>query len=445
MFYLKNYRFSFLILSLAASPLFYSCDKVDIEFAATDTASDPNITYYDNFPVDIATYKPDSFITSGHSIITAGFHNDTALGIIKAGSFLQLDLPSTNPVLNVNAVYDSLELLLRPSGQFYGDSTKPITFKVFALAKNISNDAGDTYYNTSSFSYSVTPLAQQTISLNGKTNTVVSIQLSDIAGQDWFDKFKTGNDEISSQEKFINYFKGLYITADSSQTNTIAYFSAVADSPLVRLHYHENGLFAEKKQLDFKYTSAKQFNHINTRFTKTGFTALNTGSSKLLASTESNNQAVLNNAYFGSVKISFSNLLSLKEQHPYVKVVKALLVIRPDIRSYTFPYQLPQALYLHRTDDTNLPGLGIYQTGSDYSSSLQTGSLEIDYVYGENTNYTYDITSFINDKITEGEFSKSALLLRTSLDNADAGMQRLFINNQKNNRPIQLKLYVLGL
>lgn len=445
MCHLKNHRFSFFILLFAAAVSFYSCDKVDIEFATTDAASDPNITYYDNFPVDIATYKPDSFITSGHSIITAGYHNDTALGIMKAGSYLQLNLPSTNPLLNVNAVYDSLELLLRPSGQFYGDSTKPITFKIAALTKNISNDAGNTYYNTTVFSYSPTPIAEKTISLNAKTNTVVSIKLSDLTGQEWFDKFKTGNDEIATQEKFTNYFKGLYITADSAQTNTIAYFTAVADSPLVRLHYHENGLFAEKKQLDFNYTSSKQFNNINFRFTKTGFTALNTNTNKLLAGTASNNQAVLNNGFFGSVKISFSNLLSLKEQHPYVKVVKALLVIRPDTRSSVFPYQLPQALNLHRTDDSNLPGLGIYQTGSDNSSSLQTGSLEIDYVYGENTNYTYDITSFINDKIAEGQFSQSALLLRTSLDNADAGMQRLFINNQKNNRPIQLKLYVLGL
>lgn len=438
-----TYKKWFCLWALAAI-LFSSCDKVDIEFASADTASDPNITYYDNFPVDIATYKPDSFITSGHNIIVAGYHSDTALGVMNASSFVQLDLPSANPVLNVNAAYDSLELLLRPSGQFYGDSTQPVTFKIFQLAKNINTDAGDTYYNTSSFAYLPAPIAQKTVLLNAKTSAVIRIKLSDITGQDIFDKFKTGDNAVASSEKFIDYFKGLYITTDSLQTNTVAYFTALADSAVLQLHYHENGLFAEKKQLDFKYTTAKQFNKIGFRFTKAGFTALNTSTAKLLNSTETGNQAALNTACYSTIKISFSGLLTLKEQHPYIKVVKALLVIRPDIKSYTFPYQLPQTLYLHRTDNTNSTGLGIYEE-SGTTAALQTGNLQVDYVYGENTQYSYDITSFINDKIAEGAFSQSALLLRSSLENADAGLQRLFINNQKNSRSIQLKLYVLGL
>ena len=76
---------------------------------------------------------------------------------------------------------------------------------------------------------------------------------------------------------------------------------------------------------------------------------------------------------------------------------------------------------------------------------MQTGNLVVDYIYGEGTQYTYDITSFINAKISEGEFSKSALLLSSTLSNYDAGIQRLIINNQKGSRPIQLQLFVLGL
>lgn len=419
-----------------------SCDKVDIAFGNTGTSGDPNITYYDNFAVDIATYKPDSFITSGHNLLAAGYHHDTALGVMQAGTYLQLALPGSNPLLHAAVAYDSLELLLYPNGQFYGDSIKPFTVQAFRLTQNISSDAGDVYYNTSSFGYNNTAIAKQSISLNSKTGSVVAVRISDVLGKELFDKFKSGDDVIGSSEKFTDYFRGLFITADSTQTGSVAYFTATADSPVVRLHYHTLGLFAEKKQFDFTYTTAKQFNHITTRFTNAAYTALNTAKTLLEPATSSGNRAIFSTGFAGAVKITFPGLLSLKEQHPYIKVVKALLVIRPDTRSAVSPYRLPDALYLYKTDDSNQPGAGIFETGS---TSLQTGSLVIDNLYGENTYYSYDITSFINEKITEGQFSQSALLLNTSLSYADAGMQRLFINNQQNSRPIQLKLFLLGL
>lgn len=435
-----NYSIFFVAVLLALS----SCDKVDITFEATDAAADPNIIYYDNFAVDIATYKPDSFITSAHNVMAAGFHTDTAIGVMKAGSYLQIAVPSSNVILNENAAFDSLELLLRPSGKFYGDSALPLTIKVHQLQQNIYNASGDTYYNTSSFAYGSVPLLQKTVSLYAKANTVIGIKLPDALGQDWFDKFRTGDDAVSSSEKFTDYFKGLFITTDTVQTKTAAYFSQPADSPVLRLHYHLRNLYGEAKHVDFTFTAAKQFNNIGYRFTNPLFTSLNTTASKLLVSTESGNQSVLQTAFGSNVKISFSGLLSLKEKYPYVKIVKAILVIKPNVKSYTLPYQLPQTLYLYRTDDANLPVAGIY-SGSGTDATLQTGNLSIDYVYGEGTNYSYDITSFINDKIAEGEFSQSALLLMAAQTNTEDGIQRLIINNQKNNRPIQLKLFVLGL
>lgn len=441
MIHLKN---SFLGAAVLMLLCLSSCDKVDITFEATDAAADPNITYYDNLAVDIATYKPDSFLTSGHNVIVAGYHTDTALGVMKAGSYLHIKLPSSNTILNENAAFDSLELLLKPSGQFYGDSALPLTFKIHRLEANIYRENGDAYYNTSAFAYNTIPLAEKKILLYDKANTVIRIKLSDITGQDLFDKFRLGDDAVSSAEKFTEYFKGLFITTDTVQTKTAAFFAFTADSPVIRLHYHLRDLYGEAKHLDFTYTEAKQFNNINYRFTNAAFTALNTTKSKLLSSTESSNQSVLNTAFAGGIKISFPGLLSLKEKHPYIKIVKALLVIRPDAKSYILPYYLPPSLHLYRTDNNNLPTAGIYNVSTS-DGTLQTGNLIVDYVYGESTAYNYDITSFINDKITEGEFSQSALLLKDALTNTDGGLQRLIINNQKNNRPIQLQLYVLGL
>jgi Domain of unknown function (DUF4270) len=246
--------------------LMASCDKVDITFGTTSSEDDPNITFFDNYETSIATYKTDSFITSLHEVLSLGYHRDAVFGVVKAGSYVQVNLPATNPVANKTVVFDSLELLIKPSGEFYGDSTKPIKINVYRLTQNIKDAVnGDVYYNSSSFAYDPVNIGEQMVNLNNKSGTTVRIRLWDALGQELLTKFKTSDDDISSAEKFIDYFKGLYISTDSTVTNLLAYFSAPADSPLLRLTYHEAGLFPEKKQLDFSYTSAKQFNNISFR------------------------------------------------------------------------------------------------------------------------------------------------------------------------------------
>lgn len=424
---------------------FISCEKLDIEFGTTTAEADPNITYFDNYATDIATYKTDSFLTSGHNVFCIGYHNDPVFGIVKAGSFAQISMPTYNPVANVDVSFDSLELVLKPNGAFYGDSSLPLTINVYSLTENIKDDVnGDAYYNTSTFSFNPNAIGQQTITPYAKTGKDISIKLSAALGQEWLNKFKTSNDDVSTVENFINYFKGIYITTDTVNTKSLLYFTTGADSMFIRLHYHENGLFAQSKQLNFGFTSAKQFNNIGFTHTNGPFTAFVNKKKQLIASTSSNNQSFLNTNLGACVKISFPSLLNLKELHPYISVVKALLIIKPDISSSAIPYQLPTTLSLYQTATTNELGLGIYNS-STTNPALQTGDLVIDNLYGENTYYNFDITQYINTKIAEGQFSNSALLLYPTLSNADGGIQRLILNDQTKNQSVQLKLYVLGL
>lgn len=425
--------------------LFISCEKVDIEFGTSSTDTDPNITYYENYGVTIATAKADSFLTSGNSIFCIGNHTDPVFGKVTAGSYVQLSLPAYNPVVNSTVLFDSLELVIKPNGQFYGDSSLPVTVNVFRLTTPIEDKVnGDSYYNTSSFSYNPVSIGQKSISLYGKSGTAVHIKLSAALGQELLEKFRASDYDVSAADNFINYFKGLYISTDTVNTQSLFYFAAHTDSMLVQLHYHENSLFTEDKQLNFGFTSAKQFSNISFRHTNTAFSAFVQNKKQLIASASSGNQSFLNASLGTSIKITFPGLLDLKETHPYVKVVKAILIVKPDSASYAYPYQLPKSLYLYQTDATNTPGTGIYYTGTS-SSSLQNGDLITDPLYGENTYYSYDITNFINTKISEGQFSQSALLLYSSLGSFDSGVQRLILNDQTKSRSVQLKLYVLGL
>ncbi|WP_460556123.1 DUF4270 family protein [Ferruginibacter profundus] len=423
-----------------------SCDKVDITFGATPSTSDPNITYFDNYKTDIATYKPDSFITSGHQVLSIGYHYDSVFGVVKAGSYSQINLPATNPLLNVTEtiLFDSLQLLIKPSGEFYGDSTKPVKINVFRLTQNIkTDDNSDTYYNTTTFNYNPVMIGQQIINLNSKSGTAVSVKLSDVLGQELLSKFKSNDLDITTQENFINYFKGIYITTDSVVTNSLAYFTADTDSVMLKLNYHQNGTSPQAKTLDFRYEIAKQFNNIGFRFTNSNFSSFLNKKTQVIASTASGNKSFLNSNLGACIKVSFPGLLSLKELHPYIKVVKAILVIKPDATSSGYPYQLPKTLNMYGTDQGNELLSALYDDG--VNPALQTGNLVVDNLYNENTYYSFDITKFIDTKISEGQASTSALLLYPSLGYQDGGLQRLIVNDQNNNRPIQLKLYVLGL
>lgn len=427
-----------LIIIISAS----SCDKVNVTL--DDTAgTDPNITYFENYKTEIATYKPDSFATSYHQVFCVGTHADPVFGKITANSYAQVELPLTNKVLNQSVTFDSLEVVLKSNGQFYGDSSLPVSLQVYQLSEMIQNVvSGDTYYNNDSFTHNPIPIGQQAFNLYGRTGDLLHIRLDDNIGQDLLAKLIAGSDEISTQENFSNYFKGIFITSDNSVTHSVNYFTAGTDSALLRLHYHQNIAIPTDEYLDLNYTKARQFSHVSFDHTGTVFSSVVNNTTQVIPSTDVSGQAFLNSNFGTSIKISFPTLLDLKELHPYIQIVKAELIIKPDIKSITPPYQLPNALYLYTTDDTNSP---IEATTNPVTQLLQNGDLVIDHLYAENTVYSYDVTKFINSKIAEGQFSTSALLLTNSLSGNAAGIQRLIINDQSNAKGIQLKLYVLGL
>lgn len=420
-----------------------SCDKVNVTLDDGDTI-DPNITYFDNYKTEIATYKPDSFLTSSHKIFCIGTHTDPVFGKITASSYAQIALPLSNKVRSQDVLFDSLELILKSTGSFYGDSSLPFRVSAYQLTENIENTvSSNMFFNTTRFQYNPVPIGQQTFNLYGRTGEIMHLRLSDILGNDLLNKFKDGDDAITTEENFINYFKGILISPDNSVTNTVGFFNAATDTALIRLHYHKNVVYSDPGYMDLNFTSTKQFSHISFDYNASllaGIFLQNTH--QLISSTDSYGQSFLNNNLGSSIKISFPTLLDLKELHPYIKVIKAELLIKPDKKSYQYPYQLPQTLYLYTTDATNSI-LGYVP--DPVNGGIQSGSLFVDHLYAENTSYSFDITSFINTKITEGSFSTSALLLSTSFTTEDAGSQRLIINDQSVSNGIQLKLYLLGL
>lgn len=153
--------------------------------------------------------------------------------------------------------------------------------------------------------------------------------------------------------------------------------------------------------------------------------------------------ALLSNYLPSYIKITFPDILNVKQTYPYVKVVKALLEIRVNNSSNTDPYQLPGQLMMYVSDLNN-------QVSAVLTDPLnvqvpQTGNLVVNSLIENGTNYSFDITSYINTIIAEGRFSTKALLLSAVNNNYKSTTSRLAVFNKDNDPDIRLKLYVLGL
>lgn len=432
------------IFSLFLSITVFSCTKVDVEFGNERTEDDPNIVYVDDYPVDIATYKIDSFRTSSNNIFTIGHHKDSAFGTITAGSYTEINLPAENPVENKSVSFDSIVLMIKPNGNYYGDTLNPLKINVHRLTEKIENEDISylNYFNPGSFQYDPVPLGQTTLSVKPLKGGTLNIRLSDIFGQELLQKFKTNALEIREPSDFVNYFKGLYFGTDSAFTKSIYYFGLDSTNVVMRLHYKLNGTIIEEKHFDFQINSNKQFNSIRYHHSGTNLSSFTPFKTQLKKSNLTGHKAYLNSNMGSYIKISFPTILNIKELKPYLKIVKAELVIKPSPGTYRYPYKLPPSLLLYKTDENN--GLNFLQT--DYTTGQNlTGNLYIDRIFGEDTKYTYDISGFINDLIQEGQFSNSALMLTSPIGASDEQLDRLVINDQTLNNSIQLKLYLLAL
>jgi hypothetical protein len=444
--------FSLAIVLLSCS-LFVSCDKVNIPFGNTGLDGDPNLVYYDTYKVGLQTLQIDSFLTSGKQIFTVGYTNDPVFGTIHAGSYVQLNLPALNPVFNQDVSFDSIQVILKPNGTYYGDTTLPFTFNIYQLSELIQNipkttnpSASPVFYNSRSFAYNPTPIGQRTTTIYPKRGDSVTVRLSDAVGQDMLNKFQSGDIAVSTQAYFENYFNGLYIDVDSSTTNTIFNFSSFSKNVVVRLYYKLHGVAVTELHLDFTYTTINQFNHINDNHTGTQLSAfVPFQQNQLISSTQTGDKAYYNSSTGYFVKINFPDLLNLKALYPYVRVVSAQLVIPQSTSMYTYPYTLPSPLYLYQTNDDNAVGPAVFSV----NGTIQNGSLFIDNQYGQATQYTYDITTFITALLNQNSTSSGlALLLAPSSTLGDESLGRLIINDQTDQiltKDIQLRLYVLGI
>jgi len=425
---------------LAVMMLLYGCQKTAIQYGEqyVDNGA-TNIILVDSISPVVSTIYKDSVITSQSNGLLVGSYTDNYFGKISSASYLQLAPPSLEDLLT-NAQYDSLALLMKCNGIYYGDTTVPVTISVSQLQQEIKFAENQSYfYNTTSFPVSNTPLGTKTLQLRPLNGDSANIRLDDAKGLELYDMIKTKSAVLKDNVLFTDYLKGLYV-ASSGNSNVFG----MKDSVVMRLYYHQTDITRDNKHFDFIfYNKPLQFNQITANRSGTPLTVLSTQNNELL-SAASGNTGYLQSATGIYLKIAFPTIRKLLERSDFIKIIKANLVIKPLLNSYNGFYPLPPVLYATATDGANEPGAPITAASSG-TAATETGNLSIDAVYGTNTNYTYDVTGYLQQEITNAAINKDGLLLIPPTDTRFSSLNRLVVGDVQNvKNKLQLNVYYIS-
>jgi hypothetical protein len=118
--------------------------------------------------------------------------------------------------------------------------------------------------------------------------------------------------------------------------------------------------------------------------------------------------------------------------------LKAELIIEPVKLSYDI-FPLPEKLNFYDTDKLNRLN-GVLQ---DENGEAIVSSFTLDELFNEETFYTFDITSYINDELSDSYFDYDHGLL-IGLEGATLKSTLVRMAVEGKNPPIKLKLYYLS-
>jgi hypothetical protein len=199
-----------------------SCIDEDFSIGNEYLKNNMRVVMIDTCTVSLSTVQADSIKTSGLGAAWVGKFNDKYFGQITACSYMSFSLPTY--AVKQSAVYDSASLILKFYSDICGDTMQSQKLSVHRLSQVIDLDDEGFLYNTSSVPVEPDPIATCVFKPRPGSGKEVKIRLPDEIYKDLFDKLMDQASEVSSDDKFTNYFKGLALLPDTLQNTVINSF-----------------------------------------------------------------------------------------------------------------------------------------------------------------------------------------------------------------------------
>jgi hypothetical protein len=414
----------------------FACKKVDIRYG--DQFLDNGYTAIvkvDSFPAELTTVYVDSFVSSGKGVAMVGAYADPVFGKMNAQTYWQVVPPTyvDGAADSFRAVtYDSIAVVFKPDHSYYGDTSQPITLRVHRVAESIApyDNTTQGIFNTRTFSVYPTALGSRTLRIRPNSGDSLTIRLDDALGKELIKKYQNPNDnDIKSNDGFLQYFYGLRMSADPASKMIFG----SKDSITLRVYYRKPGLYLENRTINFTLIN-KQNQCNNITVDRSGTPLQNLASAGKIASTQTGNTGYTLYAAGAMAKIRFPNIRDILKTPNYAKILKASLILRPIRGTYgTGSYTLPPEIRLSQTTQLNQIGTDITFITSNGTAQVQTGDLVVDELYGESTNYAYDVTAYIKALLNDGTINQNGLLVLPPSPALETKFGRLVMGNKNNN------------
>ncbi len=375
-----------------------------------------------------------------------GVYRDSVFGKSTANLYLQPLLPTNFLVLrepNESIVTDSIVLSLSYDGSF-GDTSFATSIEVFRLSEELDNQVS--YYSDTSInstggilgSRTFKPKINTRLKVNtpnltgGIDTTLVSPQLRIRLDKSLGDEIvsKSGQSELSTNEEFIKFLKGIRISPATSfnpsdNESSVLYIATTSSDTKISLYYKTINPQGDttKKIVSFPVNSSSvRFNTFLHDFSEGEIiNTLNTsGNDSLFSYTQA----------MGGVrtKIAFPNIV---DQFDGLSVIinKAQLIIPAIGGNYLQGDPTDALIVATLLPNGDLDFIPDFFEGDAYFGGLYNAV---------NRSYTFTITRYIQQILNEGNQNNELVLL---VSGSAVKADRLVLGGPKNDRRIRLNLF----
>lgn len=349
--------------------------------------------YVDTCTVDISTVLEDSIVTRGDSICQIGHYLDETWGEVTATYYTEYSTVSFTPEETYSYTLDSLVLIMRHSGHYWGDTLTFPLIHIYRLENPIELSEDEDLYNHTRLSMETTPVCSFTYRPRPDEAEVHEIRLPDEWGQQLLDDLVNQEEYLETQEDFKREFPGLAFVPDATG-QCISGFLVNDSSMCLTLRYHEVSTERTEQEITFSVNTEYAYTGIQHDCTDSPLSEVQSGIENYVHSTSLAHKAYLQGLTGYYNQLEFPYLNDLQDAGQIVSIESATLYLYPLAGSYNRTNQLPDDIRLYITDENNV--LEDYVYGSD-GVTVQTGNLTVDEVFGRDTYYSFDLTEFIRN------------------------------------------------
>ena len=440
-----NSRIANYLVLIFTAVMLYSCSWGDqITSLVQPNPDDFAVNYSDTSTVKLSTVFYDSIQTGGSDRLLVGRYIDPYFGVIQSSGYTQPAI-SGSMILPVDAVYDSLDVLLEYDHYYYGDTTKMMDLSVHAVTTDIFLKSS--YFNTFELPYIKKPLGTLRMYPHPGMDSL-KIRLSDELGKKIFDL--AAANLITSNADWANILQGISLRTGDKDNSAVIGIKISGENAGIRLHYHVIGNEGLSRRVSKVNMTGTSYNQISGDRKGTLLDLGTTNKRVAVPSETTNNRTFIQEGLGLFTRVDFPYLDQLK----YVKysaVNRAILKIYPAPLTVNEIYKAPPQIYIYYVDKFNEFGNSPIPLTSLNGSSAISGTF-VDNIMDNEQYYVFDVSAYVsNIMFSDYKIETGLGLITSALTPAEfpesrmgfaKGLNRLVSGNQKvGPKATKLELY----